>query len=304
MTIDWLLCRATKRQPSLGLPLWCRESCRTVLLVLSSDIGHADFFMETWPDPLVSLPQAIECLLKFPSGGVGWIFRGQEDAKWSVLPRAGRPPFFRTNEPPNKDEPVSEHNPPPDMGRFNRWKRLAAGFSEKLPSSDFERLGLAQHYGLPTRLLDFTESPLTALYFACANNFDADGAVYAFWPYWYIDPQPQGHTAYDFPKTACFRIPPFDRRFLAQAACFVYFPDPSAELTGAPLREYDLKVAEAFPVQTSLVSFRIPAKAKLAILIALDRLGVRRSTYFPDLEGLSQDLRDEAVRRAALHAQK
>jgi hypothetical protein len=39
-------------------------------------------------------------------------------------------------------------------------------------------LMIAQHYGVPTRLLDWSVNPLVALYFACNDSFDKDGYLY------------------------------------------------------------------------------------------------------------------------------
>lgn len=43
---------------------------------------------------------------------------------------------------------------------------------------DFDKLAIMQHYGIPTRLLDFSLRPLIALYFACCDCFDKDGRVF------------------------------------------------------------------------------------------------------------------------------
>ncbi len=43
--------------------------------------------------------------------------------------------------------------------------------------SDFDVLAKMQHYGLPTRLLDFSANPLIALFFACESAFRKDGRI-------------------------------------------------------------------------------------------------------------------------------
>lgn len=52
---------------------------------------------------------------------------------------------------------------------LDAFKRRARPYIDQIPQNDFEWMFVAQHHGLPTRLLDWSTSPLVALYFAVAN---------------------------------------------------------------------------------------------------------------------------------------
>jgi hypothetical protein len=90
------------------------------------------------------------------------LYRGHADESWEI-----RPSVFR---PGNQGIDNAES--------LFRWRRAAARFANPSPRNDIEWLVLAQHFGIPTPLLDWTSSPLVALFFACEREPDRDGCIW------------------------------------------------------------------------------------------------------------------------------
>lgn len=94
-------------------------------------------------------------------------FRGQGDSAWRLEPKLLRGAAG-----------LSETH------FINRFKQHASFLLEKSPTDEFGWLFLMQHYGMHTRLLDWSESPLVALYFAVDEDKDleSEGALWALMP--------------------------------------------------------------------------------------------------------------------------
>lgn len=67
---------------------------------------------------------------------------------------------------------------------IKRFKQNALPFIQRRPVDEWEWMFLLQHYGVPTRLLDWTEAPLVALFFAVEEekHQGEDGAVWCLLP--------------------------------------------------------------------------------------------------------------------------
>ncbi len=96
-------------------------------------------------------------------------FRGQARANWKLVPSLAR----------------NSSGSDAEIALIKRFKQNAMPHIAHRPQTEWEWLFLMQHHRVPTRLLDWTESPLAALFFAVEYNKkyeNTDGAVWCLLP--------------------------------------------------------------------------------------------------------------------------
>lgn len=188
-----------------------------------------------------------------------WLFRGQSNASWPLLPRAGREPYRDCS-----DDHV-----------FEAWKRRAVEHVQITPKSDWEWLAIAQHHGLATRLMDWTTNPLNAAYFAVREPVQVDCAIFAARIERRVNESksPMKHEGLGtyWPAGVVPRI-------VRQGGIFSIHGSPKEPMIG----ESD-GVLE-------LAKIVVPSNSRDGLLRELSYYGINASMLFPDLDGLSQFL--------------
>jgi hypothetical protein len=232
---------------------------------------------------IVTVRSALGLLTKVHEFGSFMMYRGQGDATWHLLPSIGR--MFRYLKDYDGWDILEE-----DL--IERFKRYSLPYLESKPGNQFDWLIMAQHYGLPTRLLDWTTNPLKGLFFAVENpSRRVDGALWALEPDgWYhdltkIDKIKGGRL--DF--LAAYFPAHLDIRIIAQESCFTFFPFPDSKTRVPPLERVGYYKKDV----VRLVKFLIPKDAKKACRAELQKLGITHRSLFPDLEGLAKSIRRE-----------
>jgi len=111
-------------------------------------------------------------------GGKKWIFRGQVDAAWPVESTFGREYLEWFSQLSDTEGLLKSH----ELSMIEKFRQKACGYVNRPDMTNLEWLSLMRHYGVPTRLVDFTESPFVALYFASLMDGERnEGTDFAVW---------------------------------------------------------------------------------------------------------------------------
>lgn len=197
---------------------------------------------------------------------------------------------------------------------LSRFKQRSVPYQSRPLTSSWEHLFFMQHFGIPTRLLDWTENPYVGLYFALSAKpsryaggnpvYDSDAVV------WMLDPVAWNRKALEdidwlgevltpgddaplsgyepFQSSTMIRTHPIaiygthnSYRIVAQRGVFVIF--------GKGLLPMEETYQNSrFPPDT-LIKVTIPSNRIAPLMKALNEIGVTDSVIFPDLDGLAKE---------------
>jgi hypothetical protein len=227
-------------------------------------------------------------------------FRGQREAAWDVCPSIWR------------------HYDPTQRAQFqlrerdytNRFRARAAVRHQQLPSyRDYGGwLSLMQHYGLPTRLMDWSRSPMVALYFAVEKLIYDSTAVAKDAALWILEPHVLNRLEVNEDVT-----PPMEA-YLCRPMLRPAFTNQSIEnkkVCAAMCSETDMRMfvqqgcftihSDRTPLnlrpdsQRYLTKLTIPAESLRRVALEIDICGFRKGDLFPDLAELANEMTSRSV---------
>jgi hypothetical protein len=213
--------------------------------------------IESWLD----LAQLIDALARQQTT---WIFRGEPSTTYELRPSAGREGDERSGR-------ILKYNVDQERAALRRFRYDAQPYVGYRPHSDLEWLAIAQHHGMATRLLDWTESLMVAAFFAVEHaGSEGHALIYGVSGLPVLDPDAE-HDPFAIDEVSIYRPRHIDTRISAQRSVFTVHPDPTLAFVNKGLRQWTISRAACRDLK-----------------LVLDSCAVNYASLFPDLHGLAR----------------
>ncbi|WP_161792422.1 FRG domain-containing protein [Croceibacterium mercuriale] len=196
---------------------------------------------------------------------------------------------------------------------LNDYRHQAPPFKPSIPASDLELLFVMQHYRVPTRLLDWTENPFTALFFATENARDEDPGSELDAAVWVINPIELNRKTFPNRVNAARVLGAYAKdiqgllpaptvegieittpcaiygvhntpRIVAQRGSFILY--------GRDTSSMEDQVSLNLMNDNVLRKIVVTGPSKREIFSHLFNMGISDSVVYPDLDGLSREIRN------------
>ena len=236
-----------------------------------------------------------------------FVYRGHADAEWSLESSLER--LIGTAWNAANAKKFEEYSYDEFRSRFHLYDS-----ENRTPSSKLAWLATMQHYGVPTRLIDFTTSPYVALYFALEAYRPSSGADIAVFALDYSAAMDRSFQLLqeELPDFAETRLSHrnkqdvlFDSKVDPQARDVVWVTEPTElnkrldrqsgcfVLSGNRGRRLAEILADPRYADVEFYKYRISATLYRGIYDVLRKANINSKTLYGDLAGLGQSLRME-----------
>jgi len=197
-----------------------------------------------------------------------FIFRGEDSDKYSLRSKWGRVQADDARNGRGMEQTL-----------FNEFRRRAAPFLTRLPATEWDWIALAQHHGVATRLLDWTENALVAAYFATRPISSSNRVLYMIDQY-ELDDVDESKSPFSIDASVIYRPTHLSARISSQGGLFTAHSRP-AEIFEHP----------------KLERWLIKHECCIDLSMTIESYGVDEVSIFRDLDSLARVLNETHIRK-------